>query len=234
MSSICDITPFTLQDFEGLPACIVWFSGCNMRCAYCYNLSIVLDDHTHIEEQAVLDFLDSRRGLLEGVVLCGGEPTRYARLYELCRAIKSKGFAIKLDTNGSNPKMLQRLAPLLDCVALDFKAPGSTFYSITHSHLFKSFEESFCFLLRRKIAFEVRTTYHSKLLSYDDLSQMCRFLAHHGYKAPFYIQNYRPQEFTLRDIGNSEPFDIRAPLKTLRAILEGAIFTLFIGGARTS
>lgn len=207
MSSICDITPFSLQDFPGLPACIVWFSGCNMRCAYCYNLSIVLDTQSYIDERRLLDFLDSRKGLLEGVVLCGGEPTRYARLFELCRAIKAKGFAIKLDTNGTNPKLLKRLSPLLDFVALDFKAPQEKFYDVTRSHLFKSFEESFRFLLQGTLAFEVRTTYHSALLGHNDISQMCAFLAHHGYKAPFYIQNYRPQSLKIRDLGGSQPFD---------------------------
>ncbi|HEX5710906.1 MAG TPA: radical SAM protein, partial [Sulfuricurvum sp.] len=105
MKALYDITPFTLLDFPDTPAAIFWFAGCNLRCVYCYNPDIVFGV-ARIKEEEALSFLRRRQGLLEGVVLSGGECTTYPHLLVFCRCIKSLGYTIKLDTNGMRPDVI--------------------------------------------------------------------------------------------------------------------------------
>ncbi len=188
---IYDITPFTALDYPEHLAAILWFAGCNMRCPYCYNPDIVLGEGKISQAQA-MDFLKSRLGLLDGVVLSGGEATLYPELPELCQEIKTLGYKIKLDTNGANPQMLLRLLEreVLDYVALDYKAPKQKFQSITKNKHFDHFSQSLNALLQKGIAFEVRTTVCSSLLSVEDINHIIRDLYKRGYRGAYYLQDY--------------------------------------------
>ena len=174
---IYNITPFTLLDYPGKPAAIVWFAGCNMRCAYCYNPDIVLGKGKISFEQALI-FLEQRKGLLEGVVLSGGECTLHKDLPGFAKKIKNKNFALKIDTNGSNPDVLKSLAEqgLIDYVAIDFKAPPKKYPSVTGSSHYQSFLLSLNVLMKASVPFEVRTTFHSSLLIQEDIEEMCGLL----------------------------------------------------------
>ena len=125
---IYSITPFTLLDFPGKTACIVWFSGCNMRCSYCHNPQIVKNKGRGNIRQ-VMEFLQKRAGLLDGLVLSGGEASVYPGLPDFIRKIRAMGYAVKLDTNGLRPDMLSGLLKehLLDYMALDYKEPPQKF-----------------------------------------------------------------------------------------------------------
>lgn len=205
---ISDITPFSLQDFIDTPSCIVWFSGCNMVCEYCHNLDLVFQNDNFMGEKEVFDFLQKRIGKLEGVILCGGEPTLYANLLEFCSKIKNMGFKIKLDTNGSNPMMIRNILHLLDFVALDFKSPKEKFKVITNSNLFENFEKTFDILSGSDLDFEIRTTYHSELLTRFEMKKMIDFLEKKNYKKTYYIQNYTKQNIFIRELGKSTMADI--------------------------
>ncbi len=187
------ITPFTTVDYPEHLACIVWFSGCNMRCQYCYNVDIVLE-HGEISTNELMTFLKKRVGLLDGVVLSGGECTLYGGLNELCEQIKDLGYKIKLDTNGSNPKTLKNLCEndLIDFAALDFKAPLEKFKFITNAHerLYGSFLESLEILVSLDFPFETRTTVHEGLLDEGDISAMSEILHEKKYKNNFYLQYF--------------------------------------------
>ena len=115
----------SLLDFPGRVACTVFLSGCNLRCPYCHNPSLVLpsDEPEALSQQALLAFLDPRRGKLAGECVSGGEPTLHKELPQLLRCIRERGFLSKLDTNGTNPVMLAALLRegLLDYVATDIK-----------------------------------------------------------------------------------------------------------------
>lgn len=117
----------TLIDYPGKIACTIFFSGCNFRCPFCYSKELVIPEeiakHPQIEEKELFDFLLKRKDDLEGVVLCGGEPTLNPDLPDFCSRIKELGYDIKLDTNGYNPEMLDRLKGLIDYIAMDIKAP---------------------------------------------------------------------------------------------------------------
>jgi pyruvate formate lyase activating enzyme len=200
---IYDITPFTLLDYPGKTACIAWFAGCNMRCAYCYNPQIVLGKGT-LSDSDLLHFLSRRKGLLDAVVLSGGECTTYGQLPHLLGQIKEMGFLTKIDTNGLNTRMLQHIvaAGLADYIALDFKAPDQKFSSITGTGLFNKFTATLHYLLGTGLPFEVRTTVHTDLLTEDDINHMSHYLYEAGYRGTFFVQPFRKGSLTLSPIAS--------------------------------
>ena len=202
---IYDITPFSTLDYPEHLSAIIWFAGCNMRCSYCYNVDIVFSKGKKTLEE-VLEFLKKRIGMLEGVVLSGGEATQFKELREFCFKIKTLGFKIKLDTNGTNPKILNELLnkKLLDYVALDYKSPKSKFYEITKNKNFDDFEKSLKLLVNSKIGFEVRTTLHNDLLSEDDINEIIDELREIGYKGVYYIQSFIKDVDTIGGLKSSD------------------------------
>lgn len=205
MKALYDLTPFTLLDFPDIPAAIFWFSGCNLRCTYCYNPDIVLGS-AHIDEQTALAFLTKRIGLLEGVVLSGGEATLYPNLIPFCRSIKALGYKIKLDTNAMRPDVLQVLLDesLLDYVALDYKAPSAEMIRICGGGSEHRFWESFHKLQKHTVDFEVRTTFHPDLLNESQIIMMADALLQAGYTRTFYVQLFREGVETLGNLLSSK------------------------------
>lgn len=125
--TIGGIQKFSTVDYPGYTVAAVFTVGCNMRCGYCHNPELVLPEQYAggIPEEEIFEFLEKRRGLLDGVAISGGEPTQQADLPDFIRRCKTMGFRIKLDTNGTNPEMLRELLDenLLDFVAMDIKGP---------------------------------------------------------------------------------------------------------------
>ncbi len=208
---IYSITPFTLLDYPDKTACILWFAGCNMRCVYCYNPDIVFGKGKLSFNEA-LKFLNARKNLLDGVVLSGGECTLHKNIISLIKEIKSLGLLVKIDTNGSKPKVLEQLIKenYIDYVALDFKATKDKFKKITESDLYSNFITSLKLLIDKKIPFEIRTTIHSLLLDQADLNEMIRVLKSCNYTGTYYLQNYLDNTKTIGNIQNSNKrnFDI--------------------------
>ncbi len=201
---IYSLTPFTLLDYPHKSACILWFAGCNMRCLYCYNPEIVLGKGSLTFEK-ILSFLQSRKKLLDAVVFSGGECLLHKKIVDLIIQVKKMGFLVKIDTNGSSPKVIRQLLNqnLVDYIALDYKAPKSKFQSITKSNLYDSFEETLDLILMAKIPFEVRTTYHSYLLTEEDLAGMVCYLEKKKYVGHYYIQYFRNDVETLSKLERS-------------------------------
>ena len=201
---ICNITPFTLLDYPDKSACILWYTGCNMRCLYCYNPKIVLGKGA-ISFSETISFLKKRKGLLDAVVFSGGECLIHKNIIEQVKEVKALGFLVKIDTNGSNSKVVKQLIHdnLIDYVALDFKALKPNYNAITKSNLFDEFENSFELLLASTIPFEVRTTYHSELISDVELNEMIHFLEYKEYKGNYYIQYFKNNVETLGNLSSS-------------------------------
>jgi len=127
--------PFSLSDYPQKPAAVVFTKGCNLRCPYCHNSQLWTEssDASELSEREVLDQLEKRRGLLDAVVISGGEPTIQKDLCDFIQLVKNMGFAIKLDTNGTNPEMLEELIArgLVDFIAMDIKAPLRKYEDLT-------------------------------------------------------------------------------------------------------
>ena len=188
---IYDLTKFTHLDYPNHLACIVWFSGCNMRCDYCYNKDIVFAKTGSYSYSDILEFLKTRINLLDAVVLSGGEATSHD-LINFCKQIKKLGFLIKLDTNGTNPDIIKELLNLnlLDFVALDYKAPENKFLKITHSNKYNEFSNTLDILLACGIDFEARTTLNNDLLNEKDINLIIDDLFKRNYKKNYYIQKF--------------------------------------------
>jgi pyruvate formate lyase activating enzyme len=201
---IYNITPFTLLDYAHKSACILWFAGCNMRCLYCYNPEIVLGKGT-ISFEKTITFLRSRKNLLDSVVFSGGECLLHKNIIDLIAEVKKMGFLVKIDTNGSKPTVLKELIKnkLVDFVSLDFKAMPSEFQKITQSQLFDPFEKSLHLLLKSQLAFEVRTTVHSDLISKKDMRTMIAYLETNNYSGDYYIQHFVNGVATLEKLWHS-------------------------------
>jgi len=201
---IYSLTPFTLLDYPHKSACILWFAGCNMRCLYCYNPEIVRGKGT-LSFEKILSFLHSRKNLLDAVVFSGGECVLHKNILPLIAEVKKMGFLVKIDTNGSSPDTMQKLLDQnqIDYIALDYKSPKSKFQSITQSDLYDSFEKTLDLILKTKVPFEVRTTYHSDLLSEEDLREMVGFLESKNYAGNYYIQYFKNNVETLSKLERS-------------------------------
>lgn len=184
-------------DFPDKIACIIFFGGCNFRCPYCYNKSLVLDEETSTySQEEVFDFLKSRIGLLDGVVISGGEPTLNQELPEFLEKIKELGFLIKLDTNGSNPEMLKHLIDkkLVDYLAMDLKAPFDSYQSACKSNIsIEKLKESIKFISNSNIEHELRATVLPALHSREDIIEMAKTAKEFGIKR-LYLQQFVPKK----------------------------------------
>jgi len=140
---------FTLIDYPNKMACIVFTQGCDFRCPYCQNPELVLGTAKSIPQEEIISFLWKRRGMLEGVVISGGEPTIQRDLEDFVKRIKDMGYLVKLDTNGHNPHVIQRLIDLLDYVAMDVKAPLYKYEEVVRAKAdVKRIEESIRLIIR--------------------------------------------------------------------------------------
>lgn len=160
--------------------------------------------------------------LLDGVVLSGGECTLHKSIVEFIRQIKALEMLVKIDTNGSNPEMLQTLIEnkLIDYVSIDFKAPAEKFEEITKSNFYSQFHESLSILKSSSLPFEVRTTVHSELLSPIDIKQMSEELTKADYQGKYFLQEFVSNVITIgnldnpeRDISDYEHIDSAIPIE---------------------
>jgi pyruvate formate lyase activating enzyme len=175
-----------------------------MRCDYCYNKEIVFAKSGNYTIDEVLEFLQTRVNLLEGVVLSGGEASSHD-LVKFCKEVKKLGFKIKLDTNGTYFEQVKELLDLglIDFVALDYKAPEYKFTKITHSNKYDEFVKTLDFLIKNFKDFEVRTTLHSDLLNPDDINTIINDLTVRGYDKNYYIQKFQNTGESIAGIGEA-------------------------------
>ncbi len=181
MVKIAGIQKMTLLDYPGKVACTIFLQGCNFRCPFCHN-SELLPPGTEADysEEDIIAFLKKRAGLLEGVCVSGGEPTVQPELVRFIRSVKDLGYAVKLDTNGSHPEVLQTLMEngLIDYVAMDIKNSPSEYAKTagTDNLPLEKIEQSIRLLATGNTPFEFRTTLVRELHSEESLLEMSRWL----------------------------------------------------------
>lgn len=210
MIEIGGLQKTTLVDYPGRVAATVFLTGCNFRCPFCYSSELVLPEkikkQPKISEKEFFDFLGKRKGLLQGVVICGGEPTCSQDLPEFIRKIKEIGFLVKLDTNGSNPRILKKLIEekLIDYVAMDVKAPREKYEKTVGVKVkIQDIEESVNILKEGKVDYEFRTTVVPTLHSREDVVEIAKWI---GPAKNFYLQNFRPEKTIDPQLEKIKPY----------------------------
>jgi len=203
----------TLIDYPDKIACIVFLAMCNFRCPWCYSSELVLPikiaKQPKFSEQSFFNFLKERKGLLDGVVICGGEPTVNKDLPNFIEKIKQMGFFVKLDTNGSNPKMLKDLvnAGFIDYVAMDIKAsPNNKIYKeiLGEGVNFTDIQESVKFLKSGKVDFEFRTTIVPEIHSKEEFAEVADWIG--GENVKYYLQGFRAEKTIDERFEKLKPF----------------------------
>lgn len=208
----------TLLDFPGKVACTVFCGGCNLRCPFCHNASLVLSPReAQNKEQEVLEYLEKRKGILEGVCITGGEPILQPDLSDFIGKVKKMGYAVKLDTNGSDPQKLERLIAEggVDYIAMDIKsAPESYDRAIGRKADFETFARSVRIIRSSGIPHEFRTTFVKGIHTEADAEGIGRFLEG---DSPYFLQGFV-------DSGNliGEGYEAFSPseMKTLLSIVK--------------
>ena len=216
----------TLLDFPDKMACTLFTFGCNFRCPFCHNASLVLAaraDDSVMPEEEFFDFLTRRKGMLEGVCVTGGEPTLQPDLPDFLARIKAMGYAVKLDTNGYRPGMLRNLveAGLVDYVAMDIKNSLPRYGETVGIARFDTapIEESMDYLMEGHIPFEFRTTLVRGLHTPEDIRAMGRRVA--GQEA-FFLQTFKDSGDLIAGGEAFTPAETAALLAILREYVPNA------------
>lgn len=178
MLKIGGLQPLTTIDLPGRLAAVVFLQGCPWRCNYCHNPELQppsrpADDPLALDWWGVLSFLEQRRGLLDGVVFSGGEPTLQSGLTAAASQVRRLGFQVGLHTAGMYPQRLLELLPMLDWVGLDIKAPWSRLDQLCGAvGSSTKVQASLGHLLHSNVDFECRTTWHPQLFPVDELQAL--------------------------------------------------------------
>jgi len=186
-------------DYPGKIACVVFTTGCNFNCWYCHNSHLLNYNKKTIAQEEVFNFLQTHKSFIDAVVVSGGEPTLQKDLVEFIKKVKGMGFLVKLDTNGSNPEVLQFLIKnnLVDYVAMDIKSNFKKYNLIAQVSVdVNLIKQSISILLNSGIDYEFRTTF-SPDLDLTDISEICKQIK--GAKR-YCIQKYNVVDYNPKNM----------------------------------
>jgi pyruvate formate lyase activating enzyme len=216
----------SLIDYPSRVSCVVFTQGCNFRCGFCHNPDLIPGGEGTLSEIEFFEFLETRRGKLDGVVITGGEPTIQADLTEFIRRIKDHGFSVKLDTNGSNPEVLRSLITeeLIDFVAMDIKGPLEKYSQISRFDDTDKIKESIKIILNSGLPHEFRTTvlptFH-ELSDFDKIGELIKGAQRYA------IQGFRGEVTFDKALSNAAKFT-REDLLAISGILDKYVNEVFI------
>ncbi len=200
--NLAGLQKLTTSDFPDTLSCIVFTQGCNLKCPYCQNSSLIpmLQAVTtnYLSEDEFFNFLEKRKGILDGVVITGGEPLVQGDIKEFITKIKELGYKVKLDTNGTNPLLLADLidSKLLDYVAVDIKNDFANYGQTTGLSEFNTnnIEQTIQILKSSKVSYEFRTTITKEFHSISNIQNICELI---GKEPKYYIQNFEDSSNVL-------------------------------------
>ena len=208
MIPIQGIQKTTLLDYPGKVASTIFIGGCNFRCPFCHNASVVFCEDNDSTEEDVFTFLEKRKRILDGVCVTGGEPLLQKELPDFLEKIKKLGLSIKLDTNGTSPDRLRRLIEegLVDDVAMDIKnSPEKYAQTCGVTALrFSDIQQSAELLLSGCVPFEFRTTVVSPLHEASDFEKIGQWLRG---SEPYFLQVFADSGDLISGEGLSAPTD---------------------------
>jgi len=210
MIKISGLERSSLLDYPDKVSAVIFTHGCNLRCPYCHNPELVIEGFckkTEITKKYLFQFLESRTGKLDGIVITGGEPLVHEDLPKFIKKIKSMGYPVKLDTNGTYPKKLKKIIKdgLVDYIAMDVKYPRSDYIkSSARKTIGSKIEESIKIIMDSGLDYEFRTTYVKKfhdIKSVEKIGEMIK-----GAKK-YYIQNFRAGHTIDPHLSSSNSFN---------------------------
>jgi pyruvate formate lyase activating enzyme len=210
MPRIVGFNRTSLLDWDGRVSALIYLPGCNFRCPFCHNRQLVLapEEYEEIPFDFIESFVRENSEFLDGIVVTGGEPTIHKDLPELIRRIKGLGMRVKLDTNGSNPEMLEDLirAGLIDYIAMDLKAPLDQRYDdLAGVHVdVEKLKRSIKVIMESGIEYEFRTTMVPILLKPEDYESMAAFI---GTAKKYVLQHFVPKNTLDPNLSVVKPLD---------------------------
>ena len=215
--NIIGLQKMTLLDYPGHVACVVFLQGCNFKCPFCYNSSLIENGaENFLPLNDLLTFLDKRKNVLDGVAITGGEPLVNPDIKDLIKAIKEKGLKVKLDTNGSNPYLLKELLDekLLDYVAMDIKNTYEKYPLTTNCKVnIDDIKKSVSILLNSSIDYEFRTTIVKEFHSIEDFKIIGENIK--GAKN-YFLQSYQEKDSVLvKNLHRFSKDELQACLKVV-------------------
>jgi len=201
----------SLVDWDGKVVSVIFLPGCNFRCPYCQNMGLVQhpEKYLTVPENKIFDYLESHRSFIDGICITGGEPTihRNKGLTEFIRKIKTMGFLVKLDTNGSDPGYIKELVShqLVDFIAMDVKAPLESYGRAVDVKVdTEAIKETIRFLLQGKIDYEFRTTVVPTITGIDEIEGIAKLIAGAG---KYVLQQFEPDHCEDIQLKKLKPFD---------------------------
>lgn len=204
----------SLIDYPKKISSIIFTIGCNFRCPYCHNSNLLYAEKikNEIPEKEVLHYLRDNKKFLDGVVITGGEPTLHSDLPEFIAKVKSFGYSVKLDTNGTNPEMLRKLIKegLLDFIAMDIKAPlefqkyNKATGGMLTEKLFENVKKSIHIIINSGVDYEFRTTLVPTILAKKDVVKICSFIKNANL---FCLQKFNPENALNKEFQKLRPFE---------------------------
>ena len=213
--------PFTATDYTDALAAVVFCQGCPWSCSYCHNPHLrPVRGEDERDFARILDWLRTRRGLLDAVVFTGGEPTAQAALVEAVATVRALGYAVGLHTGGAYPRRLARLLPQVDWVGLDVKAPGEQYAAVTGvAGSGRAALASLDLVLAAGVGYEVRTTVHPDVTGPAVLDELARELAARGISR-WILQPFRPTGCANVDLVAAAPMGVTLPPELLARLSE--------------
>lgn len=209
---------FTLLDYPGKIAAVIFTMGCNFRCPYCHNPEIVdpkkIDYENKIKEEEILEFLKSRKKDLDGVCITGGEPTLQPGLVKFIEKIKSLGFLVKIDTNASHPKIIKDLSEkkIVDYWAVDLKTTPEKYKILTRKNdIVENISASINLITKSDAEMELRTTVVSGIVEIDDFEKMIKWVNKINPKTfsklyRYAIQNFKSEKTLQENFKNTKSY----------------------------
>lgn len=201
MIPVYGLVKTSLLDYSGHLASTIFLGHCNFNCPFCQNSTLIgtqIQDPP-ISEEVILSHLKKRKNILEGVCITGGEPTLYKGLPKFIESIKSMGYLVKLDTNGTNPAMLSSLIQdhLIDYVAMDIKNCKERYEESSgcNTPALSSLEQSVQLLKKGTLPYEFRTTVVKELHCLEDLKRIGEWLMG---PSTYYLQNFKDSKHVVR------------------------------------
>lgn len=190
--TIGGVEPFTTVDFPHRLAAVLFCAGCTWRCPYCHNPELQpFSGIPTVPWAKIVEFLETRRKLLDGIVFSGGEPLWQDGLFDAMEQVKSMGYAVGLHTAGADSERLRKVLPLVDWIGFDVKVPFKEYAKRISGAKGEEALKSLHLILDAGVDFEVRTTLDPRLISIAELGELARELSRTGVKT-YALQEYRP------------------------------------------